>query len=97
MTEPLENIGLHNIEGPERYSSLDVAEAFAKALQESVVAVEAPRDQWIETMQNMWFSNEAAASFSNMTTLTIEEEMPTLDRITRGAVSLEVDPSLIVI
>jgi uncharacterized protein YbjT (DUF2867 family) len=89
MTEPIENTGLHNIEGPERYSSLDVAEAFAKALQKPVKVVEIPRDRWIETMQNMGFSNEAAASFSNMTTLAIEGEMPTRDRVTRGVISLE--------
>ncbi|WP_026734323.1 NmrA family NAD(P)-binding protein [Fischerella sp. PCC 9605] len=89
MTEPIENTGLHNIEGPERYSSLDVAEAFAKALQKPVKVVETPRDQWIKTMQNMGFSNEAAASFSNMTTLVIRGEMPTCDSVTRGVVSLE--------
>jgi uncharacterized protein YbjT (DUF2867 family) len=89
MTEPVENIGLHNIEGPERYSALDVAEAFAKALQKPVRAVEIPRDQWLTTMQNMGFSTEAAASFSNMTTVTIEGEMPTRDSVTQGVVSLE--------
>jgi uncharacterized protein YbjT (DUF2867 family) len=89
MTDPVENTGLYNIEGPERYSSLDVAEAFAKALQTPVKVVETPRDQWIKTMQNMGFSNEAAASFSNMTILAIEGEMPSRDSVTRGVVSLE--------
>ncbi|NJL37563.1 MAG: NmrA family NAD(P)-binding protein [Leptolyngbyaceae cyanobacterium RM2_2_4] len=89
MTEPVENIGLYNIEGPERYSSLDVAKAFAKALQTPVKVVETPRDQWIQTMKNMGFSNEAASSFSNMTTLAIEGEMPTRNSVIRGVVSLE--------
>lgn len=89
MTEPLENIGLHNIEGPERYSSLNVAEAFAKILQKPVRVVETPRGQWIETMQTMRFSNEAATSFSNMTTLAIKAAMPTRDTVTRGVISLE--------
>lgn len=89
MTEPIENTGLHNIEGPERYSSLNVAEAFAKVLQKPVKVVETPRDQWVKTMQNMGFSNEAAASFSNMTTLAIGGEMPTRDTATRGVISLE--------
>lgn len=89
MTEPVEDIGLHNIEGLERYSALDVAEAFAEALQKPVKAVETPRNQWLETMQNMGFSNEAAASFSNMITLTLEGEMPTPDSVTRGVVSLK--------
>jgi uncharacterized protein YbjT (DUF2867 family) len=89
MTEPVENTGLHNIEGPKRYSSINVAAAFAKALQKPVKVVETPRDQWIKTMQTMGFSNEAAASFSNMTTLAIEGKMPTCDSVTRGVVSLE--------
>lgn len=89
MTEPIENTGLHNIEGPKRYSPLDAAEAFAKALQKPVKVVKIPRDRWIEKMQNMGFSNEAATSFSNMTTLAIAGEMPTRDRVTRGVVSLE--------
>ncbi|MEA5626631.1 NmrA family NAD(P)-binding protein [Nostoc sp. UHCC 0251] len=89
MTEPIENTGLHNIEGPERYSSLNVALSFAKVLQKPVKVVETPRDQWIKTMQNMGFSNSAAASFSNMTTLAIKGEMPPHDFVTRGVVSLE--------
>ncbi|MEA5601782.1 NmrA family NAD(P)-binding protein [Nostoc sp. UHCC 0252] len=89
MTEPIKNTELHNIEGPERYSSLNVAQAFAKVLQKPVEVVETPRDQWIKTMQNMGFSNAAAASFSNMTTLAIKGEMPPHNLVTRGVVSLE--------
>jgi uncharacterized protein YbjT (DUF2867 family) len=89
MTEPVESTGLHYIEGPERYSSLNVAQAFAKALQKPVKAVETPRDQWINTMQNMGFSHEAAISFSNMTTIVIEGELPARDVVIRGTISLE--------
>jgi uncharacterized protein YbjT (DUF2867 family) len=89
MTEPLESTGLYNIEAPERYSSLNVAEAFAKALHKPVKAVEIPRDQWINTMQNMGFSNETAISFSNMTSITIEGKLPARDVVTRGTISLE--------
>ncbi|RCJ22535.1 NmrA family transcriptional regulator [Nostoc minutum NIES-26] len=89
MKQPIENTGLHNIEGPERYSSLNVAQAFAKVLLKPVKVMETPRHQWIKTMQNMGFSNSAAASFSNMTTLALEAEMPPRDLVTRGVVSLE--------
>jgi uncharacterized protein YbjT (DUF2867 family) len=89
ITEPVENTGLHNIEGPERYSSLDVAAAFAQALQKKVKAVEIPRDQWSNTLQNMNFSKEAAESFSNMTTIAIEGELPTRDTAIQGTISLE--------
>jgi uncharacterized protein YbjT (DUF2867 family) len=89
MTEPVESTGLYNIEGPERYSPLDVAEAFAKALKKPVKAVEIVRDQWINTMQKMGFSNEAAKSFSNMTTIAMEGDLPTRDVVIRGAISLK--------
>ncbi|BAZ53942.1 NAD-dependent epimerase/dehydratase [Nostoc sp. NIES-4103] len=89
MTEPIENTGLNNIEGPEIYSSLNVAQAFAKVLLKPVKVVETPRDQWIKTMRNMGFSNSAAASFSNMTTLALSTQMPPRDQVTRGVVSLE--------
>jgi uncharacterized protein YbjT (DUF2867 family) len=89
ITEAIENTGLHNIEGPKRYSSLNVAQAFAKVLQKPVKVVETPRDQWIKTMRNTGFSNEAAASFANMTNLTIKGEMPSRDTVTRGVISLE--------
>ncbi|HEY9799235.1 MAG TPA: NmrA family NAD(P)-binding protein [Leptolyngbyaceae cyanobacterium] len=89
MTQPIENTGLHNIEGPEIYSSLNVAQAFAKVLLKPVKVVEIPRDQWIKTMRNMGFSNSAAVSFSNMTTLALKAEMPPRNIVTRGVVSLE--------
>jgi uncharacterized protein YbjT (DUF2867 family) len=89
MTEPVERTGLHNIEAPERYSPHDVAEAFAKALQKPIKAIEIPPDQWINTMQQMGFSSEAAKSFSNMTTIALKGEFPSPDRVTRGVISLE--------
>jgi uncharacterized protein YbjT (DUF2867 family) len=89
LTEPVERTGLYNIEAPERYSPRDVAEAFAKALQKPIEAIEIPPDQWINTMQQMGFSNEAAKSFSNMTTIALKGEFPSPDRVTRGVISLE--------
>ena len=77
------------IEGPERYAAIDVAAAFAKALQTLVKAVETPRDRWLNTMQNMGFSLNAAKSLANMTTMTIEGELPARDVATRGSISLE--------
>jgi uncharacterized protein YbjT (DUF2867 family) len=89
MTEPVERTGLHNIEAPERYSPRHVAEAFAKALQKPIEAIEIPPDQWRNTMQQMGFSSEAAKSFSNMTTIALKGEFPSPDRVTRGGISLE--------
>jgi uncharacterized protein YbjT (DUF2867 family) len=89
LTEPVERTGLYNIEAPERYSPRDVAEAFAKALQKPIEAIEIPPEQWINTMQQMGFSNEAAKSFSNMTTIALKGEFPSPDRVTRGVIPIE--------
>jgi uncharacterized protein YbjT (DUF2867 family) len=89
MTEPVKNVGLHYIEGPERYAAIDVAAAFSRVLQKLVKAVETSSEQWMQTLQGMGFSNAAATSFSNMTALTLAEEMPARHCVTRAAISLE--------
>lgn len=88
MTEPIEQTGLHFIEGPDRYSSQDVANAFAAALNRPVHAESIPRDRWQVTMKSMGFSNEAAESFINMTAATLDEPFPGLDSVKRGMTSL---------
>ena len=88
MTEPIKQKRLHFIEGPDRYSSQDVANAFAAALDRPIDAESIPRDRWLVTMKSMGFSNEAAESFTNMTAATLDETFPALDSVKRGATSL---------
>jgi len=89
MTEPTEQTGLHFIEGPDRYSSQDVAIAFAAALGRPVDAKSVPRDRWLVTLKGMGCSDEAAESFANMTATTLDEEFPALHSVERGVVSLQ--------
>jgi uncharacterized protein YbjT (DUF2867 family) len=89
MTEPAESTGLHYVEGPEHYSSEDVAITFALALNKPVEAVEIPRAQWIEAFKSMGFSEKAAVSFSNMTATIIDGQFPDPDVPIRGATSLQ--------
>ncbi|MBD2231421.1 NmrA family NAD(P)-binding protein [Phormidium tenue] len=88
MTEPIEQTGLHYVEGPDRYSSQDVATAFATALGRPVAAESIPRDQWLVMFKNIGFSNEAAESFANMTAATLDETFPDVDSVERGPTSL---------
>ncbi len=89
MVEPAESTGLHYVEGPEHYSSDDVAAAFAEALGKPVEAVEIPRAKWPEAFESMGFSENAAASFANMTDITITSpEFPEPDIPVRGVTSL---------
>jgi uncharacterized protein YbjT (DUF2867 family) len=61
MVEPVEATGLRYVEGPDRYSSQDVAIAFATALDKPVEAVEIPRARWMEVFESMGFSEKAAS------------------------------------
>lgn len=70
MLEPVEQTGLHYVEGPAQYSTTDVAAAFATALRRPVKAVETPQDQWVPTLENAGFSRKAAVSMAAMTELT---------------------------
>lgn len=88
MTDPIEQTGRHYVEGPDRYSSQDVAAAFATALGRPVAAESVPRDQWLVMFKNIGFSNEAAESFANMTAVTLDETFPDLDSVERGPTSL---------
>jgi uncharacterized protein YbjT (DUF2867 family) len=88
MTEPIEATGLHLIEGLDRYSSQDVANAFAAALGRPIYAESIPRDRWLVAMKDMGFSNEAAESFTNMTAATLDETFPALSSVKRGMTSL---------
>jgi uncharacterized protein YbjT (DUF2867 family) len=88
MTESTEQTGLHFVEGPDRYSSRDVAISFAAVLGHPVSAESVPCDQWLATLKGMGFSNEAAESFANMTTATLDETFPALNSVERGVTSL---------
>lgn len=80
--------GVHYVEGPERYSSADVAAAFAQALGRPVEAVSTPRPGWIDALKALGFSDPAAASMANMTAITLERRYEIPDDPLRGTVSL---------
>lgn len=88
MMEPATTIGLHFVEGPEPYSSAEVAEAFSEVLQKRVEAVETPRSQWVPTLEKMGFSRKAAEYMANMTRFTLEQNYEMADKPHRGRTSL---------
>lgn len=88
MTEPVERTGLYFVEGPEQYSSNDVAAAMSKALQRPVTAVTIPVAGWKDFLVSAGLSDATAASLSNMTMLTIEDKFETTSNLVRGATTL---------
>lgn len=65
--------GIHYVEGPETYSSADVAAAFSDALKKEVKAVQIPADAWVKTLKGFGFSDKAAHSMAAMTEITLKE------------------------
>ena len=88
LTEPIEKTGIHYVEGPEMYSSTDVAEAFSVALEKPVKAVETPKEKWISTLKKLGFSETAARSMAAMTEVTLEEKYEKSASPMRGETTL---------
>ncbi|GAB4044692.1 NmrA family NAD(P)-binding protein [Spirosoma jeollabukense] len=89
LQESVEKTGLHYVEGPQRYSSADVAAAFAAALGKAVKAVETPREAWVSTLQQTGFSGPAAESMAAMTAITLDQTYELPAAPIRGATTLQ--------
>jgi uncharacterized protein YbjT (DUF2867 family) len=88
LQEPIEQIGIHPVEGPTRYSPNDVAAAFAAALGRAVRVDVIPRENWEDTYRSLGFSDAAAHSYARMTALTADgPEYP--EHPIRGSISLQ--------
>jgi len=88
LTEPVTNTGTLHIEGPQRYTPRDVAEAFSDALKRPVQVQEIPRGELEATFRRFGFSWQAAASYARMTRAVIDAETETADALLRGDTSL---------
>ncbi|GAB3711132.1 NAD(P)H-binding protein [Spirosoma flavus] len=96
LQEPVEQTGLHYVEGPERYSSAEVAAAFGVALGKEVKAVETPREAWVSSLQQMGFSGPAAKSMAAMTAITLAQAYELPDDPIRGGITLQMYISALV-
>lgn len=88
MTREPPPTGIHHAEGPETYTSRDVATAFAEALRKPVRTEAVPRENWNETFRSLGFSNAAAASYAGMTALAVDGEPENPAAPFRGSVTL---------
>lgn len=89
LRQPVQQTGLHYVEGPERYSSADVAAAFAEVLGKDVEAVATPRGAWATTLQQLGFSEQAAQSMATMTAITLDQTYELPDAPIRGTITLQ--------
>jgi uncharacterized protein YbjT (DUF2867 family) len=88
LTSPIDDDGVRFVEGPKRYSSTDVAKAFAAALGREVEVVVTPREQWVATFLKLGFSQSAAESYARMTGLVLDKGFHLVGSI-QGPTTLE--------
>lgn len=71
LVKDAQGFSIHYVEGPAMYSSADVAQAFSKALNTLVEAMQIPEAEWLPTLQQSGFSAKAAQSIAAMTKITL--------------------------
>jgi uncharacterized protein YbjT (DUF2867 family) len=81
-------LGVQYIEGPSRYTPIDVAAAFALALHRPVQVRSTPREHWLDAYRKLGFSAPAADSYARMTGIIVagDYELPAAPR--RGSTTL---------
>jgi uncharacterized protein YbjT (DUF2867 family) len=84
-----DDTGIRTVEGPRRYTSRDVAEAFAKALGRTVSVDVTPRTQWKESLQAAGFSAAAADSYARMFAVSVDQGFDTPENAWRGETTLD--------
>ena len=89
LQEEVEQTGIHYVEGPARYSSNDVAAAFAKALDRHVAVAVTPRDQWQAAYRKLGFSDAAAFAFVRMTAASVDGSFEMPAEPERGTITLD--------
>lgn len=89
LMEPVGEVDLRHIEGPQRYTPRDVAHAFTQALGIPVEVAEIPRDEWLDTFRQFGFSPAAAQSYACMTATVVDGQTKLPDDSERGPTTLE--------
>jgi uncharacterized protein YbjT (DUF2867 family) len=88
MTGP-EDTGIRYVEGPRRYTSTEVANAFSNALGRQVSVEVTPRERWKQAFQALGFSDAAAESYAGMTAASVDSNFEVPEEPLRGTTTLE--------
>ena len=88
LMSPVTDIGIHYVEGPQRYSFWDVAQSFSSVLSRPVELQRIPRDEIESSFRKLGFSLEAAQAYARMTKVTMDRGFDTPDNVERCVTSL---------
>jgi uncharacterized protein YbjT (DUF2867 family) len=72
MSNAIEGEPIYEVEGPEWYSSSDIANAFAKVLNRDVVPRQIPREDWWKTIKEFGFTDDVTKNFIEMTQTVVD-------------------------
>lgn len=89
LLSPVDDTGVRYVEGPERYTPRQVADAFARAMGREVRLDVVPRERWAETWKAQGFSDAAVAAYARMTAVSIDEHFAIDTTPERGRTTLE--------
>jgi len=88
LVSPLDDVGLMSVEGPARYTPVDVADAFSRALGRAVEVDVVPRAQWEASFRQLGFSEAAASSYARMTACCVDQGFDSPQGAWRGTTTL---------
>ncbi|KAA1176648.1 NAD-dependent epimerase/dehydratase family protein [Rhizobium tropici] len=83
------DVGIRYVEGPERYTFAEVADAFSSVLSRRVELRTIPRDEIEQSFRKLGFSKEAAESYARMMKASIDGGFEVPPDPERGATSLQ--------
>ena len=69
------NKRIHELTGPQKYSSKEVADTFAYILNKPVKVQPIPPEKWLETLYGAGFSENAAQNLAAMTKAVIDDKL----------------------
>lgn len=88
LMSPIDDVAMRYIEGPARYSSADVARAFADALGRSVDVETTTPEHFRDAYRQLGFSPAAAEAYSRMAEETLKSDFDYGERVIRGSSTL---------
>lgn len=88
LVSSLDDVGVVSIEGPDRYTVAEVAQAFSDAIGRSVEPMITPREDWISAFRAQGFSAPAAEAYARMTAAAIDRPMTSRSETEKGQVTL---------
>lgn len=84
-----DDVGVVNIEGPERYSFGEVARTMARVLGRDVELITTPRSDWESAFESLGFSPAAAQAYARITGAALDDPVLPERETEKGTVTLE--------